>query len=158
MLVKHNLAYVNGFKKPSWIGNKDKFNINLNRDSFCIKDSYTSLAGFIIDENYYIDDIAANYFIGFYGTLEGYCSMHPGNSNYNEVKNEANFYYVTARGDEVRPLLHLNVLEQTILNVYHIGVYKEEIPDVYLPNINTLPEDKQPLLPPEGNYKEIQPQ
>ena len=28
--------------------------------------------------------------------------------------------------------------------------------DVYLPNINTLPEDKQPLLPPEGNYKEIQ--
>lgn len=28
--------------------------------------------------------------------------------------------------------------------------------DVYLPNINTLPTNKQPLLPPEGNYKEIQ--
>ena len=29
--------------------------------------------------------------------------------------------------------------------------------DVYLPNINTLPEDKQPFLPPEGEYKEIIP-
>lgn len=29
--------------------------------------------------------------------------------------------------------------------------------DVYLPNINTLPENKKPLLPPEGNYKEITP-
>ena len=29
--------------------------------------------------------------------------------------------------------------------------------DVYLPNINTLPKDKQPLLPPEGHYKEITP-
>lgn len=33
-----------------------------------------------------------------------------------------------------------------------------ELSDVYLPNINTLPEDKQPLYPPEGDYKEIQPQ
>ena len=32
----------------------------------------------------------------------------------------------------------------------------DDFSDVYLPNINTLPEDKQPLLPPEGNYKEIQ--
>lgn len=29
--------------------------------------------------------------------------------------------------------------------------------DVYLPNINTLPKYKQPLLPPEGDYKEITP-
>ena len=33
----------------------------------------------------------------------------------------------------------------------------DELSDVYLPNINTLPEDKQPLLPPEGHYKEITP-
>ena len=31
-----------------------------------------------------------------------------------------------------------------------------DVDDVYLPNITTLPEDKQPLLPPEGHYKEIQ--
>lgn len=29
--------------------------------------------------------------------------------------------------------------------------------DIYLPNINALSKDKQPLLPPEGDYKEIQP-
>lgn len=29
--------------------------------------------------------------------------------------------------------------------------------DIYLPSINTLPQDKQPLLPPEGDYKEIEP-
>lgn len=29
--------------------------------------------------------------------------------------------------------------------------------DVYLPNINALAKEKQPLLPPEGNYKEITP-
>ena len=33
-----------------------------------------------------------------------------------------------------------------------------ELSEVYLPNINNLPKDKQPLLPPEGDYKEIQPQ
>lgn len=37
-------------------------------------------------------------------------------------------------------------------------ITKDGYSDVYLPNVNTLPEDKQPLLPPEGNYKEIQPQ
>lgn len=29
--------------------------------------------------------------------------------------------------------------------------------EIYLPNINALSKDKQPLLPPEGNYKEITP-
>ena len=29
--------------------------------------------------------------------------------------------------------------------------------DVYLPNINTLPEEKRGFLPPEGHYKEITP-
>ena len=34
-------------------------------------------------------------------------------------------------------------------------ITKDGFSDVYLPNINILPEDKQALLPPEGNYKEI---
>lgn len=33
----------------------------------------------------------------------------------------------------------------------------DALSDVYLPNINALPQDKQHLLPPEGEYKEIQP-
>lgn len=31
------------------------------------------------------------------------------------------------------------------------------ISDVYLPNKESLPQDKKPLLPPEGDYKEIEP-
>ena len=43
-------------------------------------------------------------------------------------------------------------------NIDNIVLNKgEELSEVYLPNINTLPTNKQPLLPPEGNYKEIQP-
>ena len=32
----------------------------------------------------------------------------------------------------------------------------DEPVDIYLPHKDNLPEDKQPLLPPEGHYKEIQ--
>lgn len=43
--------------------------------------------------------------------------------------------------------------EMTIINFM---ITEDDFPDVYLPNINTLPKDKQALLPPEGDYKEIQ--
>ena len=43
------------------------------------------------------------------------------------------------------------------VNVWSRGESNHSIvSDVYLPYKNNLPEDKQPLLPPEGNYKEIQ--
>lgn len=35
-------------------------------------------------------------------------------------------------------------------------ITKDGFSDVYLPNINTLPEEKRGFLPPEGHYKEIQ--
>lgn len=49
------------------------------------------------------------------------------------------------------------VTDLTRFNLTSIIVNKgKQSSDVYLPNINTLPQDKQPLLPPEGDYKEIQ--
>lgn len=50
-----------------------------------------------------------------------------------------------------------NLMDWHILKCNAFSVTKGET-DVYLPNIDTLPTDKQPLLPPEGEYKEIQPQ
>ena len=41
-------------------------------------------------------------------------------------------------------------------NFKNISAYKGYDVDVHLPYIGNLPEDKQPLLPPEGHYKEIQ--
>ena len=40
---------------------------------------------------------------------------------------------------------------------YNISIVKGEAPDLYLPNINTLPKEKRGFLPPEGYYKEITP-
>lgn len=54
-----------------------------------------------------------------------------------------------------RPLQ--NIMDWHILKCNAFAVTKGET-DVYLPNIGTLPQDKQPLLPPEGDYKEIQAQ
>ena len=38
----------------------------------------------------------------------------------------------------------------------NISAYKGYDVNVHLPFVGNLPKDKQPLLPPEGNYKEIQ--
>ena len=47
--------------------------------------------------------------------------------------------------------------EEIKFKLYGLKIVEGESNDyIYLPNINTLPEEKQPLLPPEGEYKEIQ--
>ena len=47
--------------------------------------------------------------------------------------------------------------EEIKFKIYGLKIIEGKSNDyIYLPNISTLPEDKQPLLPPEGNYKEIQ--
>ena len=50
------------------------------------------------------------------------------------------------------------VTDLTRFNLTSMIVNKgRQLSDVYLPYKNNLPADKQPLLPPEGEYKEIQP-
>lgn len=54
---------------------------------------------------------------------------------------------------------NLNEFNETYgIEIINFMITEGGFPDVYLPNIDTLPQDKQPLLPPEGNYIEIQPQ
>ena len=54
-------------------------------------------------------------------------------------------------------ILNIDEFDRTYaLEIVDFMLTKDGFPDIYLPNINTLPEDKQPLLPPEGHYKEIQ--
>lgn len=158
MLVKHNFAYSKGLQGPLYVRHEDKLNYKLEKGSLYVENSDTSFARILIDEGYRTDDTENNYFLGFHGKSEGYCSLRTSSiSSYIKVKNKGNFYYIEATGDKVSKSLHVQVLEDSILRIDNVGCYKGEIPDVYLPNINTLPEDKQPLLPPEGNYKEITP-
>lgn len=44
-----------------------------------------------------------------------------------------------------------------VIKIVDFMITKDGFADIYLPNINTLPKEKQSLLPPEGDYKEIQP-
>lgn len=157
MLVKHNLAYTEGLISPRYVSFKEKFNFKLEEGIMYVKKSHSSFAKFLIDEGYYIDDTESKYFLGFYGELEGYCGLRTNKIyNYENVKNIENFYYIETIGEKVKQPLHVNVTMETKLKINKVGLYKGNIPDVYLPNINTLPTNKQRLLPPEGHYKEIQ--
>ena len=42
------------------------------------------------------------------------------------------------------------------IKIMNFMITEDDFSDIYLPNINVLPQEKQPLLPPEGHYKEIQ--
>ena len=158
MLVKHNLLYSTGFRYPSYVGRENELRYKIEDGKVLIANSRTSFASFINGENYDIDDINSVYYIGFYGSLEGFCELRFSNDGYIKVNNKENFYYIESKGNLIAKPLHVNVVESSILNISDVAVYKEGIPGVYLPNINTLPQDKQPLFPPEGDYKEIQPQ
>ena len=158
MLVKHNYAYSKGLQSPLYVGYEDRLNYKLEGGSLYVENSHTSFAKILIDEDYHIDDTETNYFLGFHGKLEGYCALRSFSKlKYIKVKNKGNFYYIEATGDKVSKPLHVEVIEDSVLRIDKVGCYKGEIPDIYLPNINTLPKDKQPLLPPEGHYKEITP-
>ncbi|MCW6701511.1 hypothetical protein NH288_05360 [Anaerococcus sp. NML200537] len=43
------------------------------------------------------------------------------------------------------------------IKIINFTVTEDGFADIYLPNITALSKEKQPLLPPEGNYKEITP-
>ena len=48
--------------------------------------------------------------------------------------------------------------EEMRFKIYGLKIIEGKSNDyIYLPNIDTLSQDKKPLLPPEGEYKEIQP-
>ena len=68
------------------------------------------------------------------------------------------FKYDKERQAEI--LIYSDVQEKTHnigAEFYNISIVKGEAPDLYLPNINTLPKEKRGFLPPEGHYKEITP-
>lgn len=72
-----------------------------------------------------------------------------------ELINYSGIYRPTDISRQLR--IMSNHHEEIKFKVYGLKIIEGKSNDyLYLPNINTLPEDKQPLLPPEGHYKEIQ--
>ena len=72
-----------------------------------------------------------------------------------EFINHAGIYRSPDISRQLRIMTRLH--EEIKFKIYGLKIIGGESNDyIYLPNIKTLPKDKQPLLPPEGNYKEIQ--
>ena len=68
------------------------------------------------------------------------------------------FKYDTERQADI--YIYSDVQEKTNnigAEFYNISIVKGDGMDIYVPNKNTLPEEKRGFLPPEGHYKEITP-
>ena len=77
----------------------------------------------------------------------------------NGLKNEFTFVYEKERHKKF--LIYAGVSGYTnnvSAYIYNIKLEEGTEATTYVPYKDNLPADKQPLLPPEGDYKEIQPQ
>ena len=94
--------------------------------------------------------------VGLYGKFDTPIILYKGET-YKTPYKKGDFYYIEAGAKSIFKPLHVNGYQPYTGYIKALAVYKGEAPDVYLPNINTLPEEKRGFLPPEGNYKEITP-
>ena len=76
-----------------------------------------------------------------------------------EIKNRSSFKFTYDKSKQASIVVYTDLVERKAgvgATLKYVKIEEEGGDLVYTPSINTLPEDKQPLLPPEGNYKEIQ--
>lgn len=167
MLVKHNLLAINATDVLSRSSQAECYNIDCRRDSISFKGVKRPKSTYVF-----------GYFYQHY--KDNYTKMIIKNTGVNTIiieevyKNNVRQSDITLLPGEYTEISRKNVGDGSctwvrILNIddynksheitiINFMITKDSFSDVYLPNINTLPEDKQPLLPPEGDYKEIQPQ
>lgn len=167
MLVKHNLLDINATDVLSRASQAECYNIDYRRDSISFKgvkrpkstyvfgyfyqhykDKYSKLiikntgeSTIIINESYKNN------------VKQGDITLAPG--EYTEVsrKNLGDGNCTWVRIPNIDD--YSKSYEIKIINFI---ITESDFAYVYLPNINTLSKYKQALLPPEGEYKEIQPQ
>ena len=77
-----------------------------------------------------------------------------------EADNGRQAYTFKLNSENTHIYLYLGKKEKTngSYKIYNIKLEEGTEATTYVPYKDNLPEDKQPLLPPEGDYKEIQPQ
>ncbi len=118
----------------------------------------TSMAGFtkigMHEKNMPLDN-NKKYYPGFFGSIDGDVDIYKG--TYKPYKSKRNFNYIELKGGEVKGPLHIRSYNGANVILEKLCLFEGEIGDIFIPCIEDLPTDKQPLLPPEGNYKEIQP-
>lgn len=102
-------------------------------------------------------DPTATYYVGIYGKTDKTLKIYKGDT-YKTAKTIGDFHYIEIQGDKIKGATYILSNEGANGYIYGLGVYKDYPSDIYIPNINSLEVNLQNLYPPEGEYKEIQPQ
>lgn len=159
MLVKQNLLLNGGkLQSPVYMYARSNEDIFIKDNKVYIKNLKTSAAGFtsigMYEKNMSLDT-NKTYYPGFFGSIDGDVDIYKG--TYKPYKSKGNFNYIELKGGEVKGPLHIRSYHGANVILERLCLFEGEIGDIFIPCIEDLPTDKQPLLPPEGNYKEIQP-
>ena len=100
-------------------------------------------------------DPDAVYYVGIYGRSNKPLELYKGRG-YREAKIIGDYMYIEMKGEDINGPIHIRSNSGASGYIYGLGIYKDLPSEVYLPNKNSVKPDNQPLLPPEGNYKEIE--
>ncbi|WP_105300902.1 hypothetical protein [Anaerococcus marasmi] len=159
MLVKHNLLLNGGrLQIPEYVYDKTMANISLKDNRVYVTDLRTSMAGFTIDklrESTLALNNDKTYYIGFFGRVEGNIDIYKG--QYKPYQTKGDFNYIELKGSEITGPMHIRSSSGANVTLESICLFEGEIGDIFVSSKGDLPKDKRPLLPPEGDYKEIQP-
>lgn len=159
MLVKHNLLLNGGrLQTPEYVYDKTEASISVKDNRVYVTDLRTSMAGFTIDklsENNLALNDDKTYYIGFFGRVDGNIDIYKG--KYKPYKTKGNFNYIELKGSEITGPMHIRSYTGANVTLESICLFEEEIGDIFILSKGDLPTNKQPLLPQEGNYKEITP-
>lgn len=159
MLVKHNLLLNGGrLQSPEYVYNKSGANINVQNGKIYVTNLGTSMAGFTklgMREEIMPINNDKTYYIGFFGRVDGNIDIYKG--QYKPYQTKGNFNYIYLKGSEITGPMHMRSYTGANVTIESICLFEEEIGDIFIPCIKDLSTDKQSLLPPEGEYKEIIP-
>lgn len=159
MLVKHNFILNGGIlQSPEYMYNESGANVNIKNHKVYINNLKTSTGGFTKDgmrEKNIEISADKTYYIGFFGSVDADIDIYKG--KYKPYKTKGNFNYIELKGSEIQWPTQIRSYTGANVILESICMFEEEIGDIFIPCIEDLPKDKQALLPPEGEYKEIQP-
>lgn len=153
MLVKHNLWSQKSYWKKSPIDNKYS-NLRIEIDQTYLMEGKNYIFSGITKQT---SNGTGRFSIGIGDEKDVGWYMFPTTTNAGEfsykfkyVKNKMSHFYV-----------YTDVYEATAnigIELFNPTIYEENnMSEVYLPNINNLSAANKPLLPPEGDYKVIDP-
>ena len=95
------------------------------------------------------------YIVGFVGTKHGPVSIYQPGNDYEEVISKGDIHYREFKYTGSLALHFKSTVRGSGMTIKQLFI-TDQVPDIIIPNEKDIKADNQPLLPPEGTYKEIQ--